>query len=100
MLASRSGDIYYLIFNMINVQLVSTPGCTHCEAVRKVLNEVKPQYPEMEVMELDATNPDGLELVTKYGILASPGVIINGELFATGGIKKEEFIQKIETLKN
>lgn len=82
---------------MINVQLVSTPGCAHCEEVRKVLNEVKLQYPKMEVKELDATNPDGLELVTKYGILASPGVIINGELFATGGINKRELIKKLES---
>lgn len=83
---------------MISIQLVSTPGCTHCEEVRKVLNEVKPQYPDMQILELDATNPDGLELVTKYGILASPGVIINGELFATGGINKDSFIKKLQTL--
>jgi glutaredoxin len=85
---------------MINIQLVSTPGCTHCEAVRKVLNEVKPQYPEMEVHDLDATNPDGLELVTKFGILTSPGVIINGELFATGGINKGELIKKLDSVKS
>lgn len=85
---------------MIIVQLVSTPGCTHCEAVRKVLKELKPQYPQMQIQELDATNPDGLELVTKYGILTSPGVIINGELFATGGLNKGEFIKKLESLKS
>lgn len=85
---------------MITIQLVSTPGCTHCEQVKKVLNEVKPQYPQMEIVELDATNPDGLELVGKYGILTSPGVIINGELFATGGLNKDAFIKKLDSLKN
>lgn len=84
----------------IVIQLVSTPGCTHCEEVRKVLNEAKPQYPQMQIQELDATNPDGLELVTKHGILASPGVVINGELFATGGINKGELIKKLDSLKN
>jgi len=83
--------------NYITIQLVSTPGCTHCEEVRKVLNEVKPRFPQMKIEELDATNPDGLELVTKHGILTSPGVIINGELFATGGINKGELIKKIES---
>ncbi|EKD64872.1 MAG: hypothetical protein ACD_50C00275G0002 [uncultured bacterium] len=86
--------------NNITVQLVSTPGCTHCEEVRKVLHEVKPQYPGMEIKELDATNPDGLELVTKHGILASPGVIINNELFATGGINKGDLIKKLDSLKD
>ena len=85
---------------MINIQLVSTPGCTHCEAVRKVLNEVKPQYPQMQIQELDTTNPDGLELVMKHGILASPGVIINGELFATGGLNKDNFIKELDSLRN
>lgn len=84
----------------IAIQLVSTPGCTHCEEVRKVLHEVKPQYPQMQIVEFDATNPDGLELVTKHGILASPGVIINGELFATGGINKGDLIKKLESIKN
>jgi len=82
----------------ITIQLVSTPGCTHCEGVRKVLNEVRPQYPQMQIKEFDATNPDGLELVMKHGILASPGVIVNGELFATGGINKGEFIKKLDSL--
>jgi len=85
---------------MINIQLVSTPGCTHCEEVRKVLHEVKSQYPQMQIKELDATNPDGLELVIKHGILTSPGVIINGELFATGGINKDSFIKKLDSLKS
>ncbi|MEK7533720.1 MAG: thioredoxin family protein [Patescibacteria group bacterium] len=84
----------------ITIQLVSTPGCTHCEEVRKVLHEVKSQYPQMQIQELDATNPDGLELVAKHGILASPGVIINGELFATGGLNKDSFIKKLASLKN
>lgn len=85
---------------MITIQLVSTPGCTHCEEVGKVLNEVKPQYPQMEIVELDATNPDGLELVTRYGILTSPGVIINDELFATGGINKGDLVKKLDSIKN
>lgn len=84
---------------MITVQLVSTTGCTHCAEVRKTLNEVKPQYPQMEIQELDATNPDGLELVAKYGIMASPGVIINGELFAIGGIHKDKLVEKLDSLK-
>ena len=83
----------------IVIELVISPGCTHCEEVRKVLNEVKPQYPQMQIQEFDATNPDGLELVTKHGILTSPGVIINGELFATGGINKDSLAKKLDSLK-
>ncbi len=84
---------------MISIQLVSTPGCTHCEEVRKVLDELKPKYPSMQVEEIDATTEKGMELVVKYSIMASPGTIINGELFATGGINKGELIKKLDSLK-
>ena len=84
---------------MISIQLVSTPGCTHCEEVRKVLDELKPKYPSMQVEEIDATTEKGKELVVKYSIMASPGTIINGELFATGGINKGELIKKLDSLK-
>lgn len=84
---------------MIDVQMVTVPGCVHCAAARKVFEELKPQYPELKIEEVDATTPEGAELVSKYSIFASPGVIVNGELFSTGGLDKEKFIKKIESLK-
>lgn len=85
---------------MIGIQLVSTPSCTHCEEVRKVLHELKPNYPEMQIEEIDATTQKGMDLVVKYSIMASPGVILNGELFSTGGINKNSLIKKLDSLKN
>lgn len=84
---------------MISVQLVISPGCTHCAEVRKVLEELKPKYPAMQVEELDATTEKGMEFVVKHTIMASPGTIINGELFATGGINKNSLIKKLDSLK-
>lgn len=83
---------------MINVQLVISPGCTHCAEVRKVLEELKPKYPQMQVEEIDATTEKGMELVVKHSIMASPGTIMNGELFATGGINKNALIKKLESI--
>jgi len=83
---------------MINIQLVISPGCTHCAEVRKVLEELKPKYPQMQVEEIDATTEKGMELVVKYSIMASPGTIVNGELFATGGINKGELIKKLDSI--
>jgi len=42
--------------------------------------------------------PEGQELAQKYMIFASPGIIINGELWATGGFNKEKFITRITEL--
>jgi len=84
---------------MINVQLVISPGCTHCAEVRKVLQEIKPKYPSMQIEEIDALGEKGMELVLKHTIMASPGTLINGELFATGGINKNSLIKKLDSLK-
>lgn len=84
---------------MIKIQFVTVEGCVHCAAALKVFEELKSTYPEMEVKEIDATTPEGTELVGKYGIFASPGIIINGELFSTGGLNKDKFIKKLDELK-
>jgi glutaredoxin len=86
--------------NKIIIQLVISPGCTHCAEVRKVLDELKPKYPAMQVEELDATTEKGMELVVKYSIMASPGTIVNGELFAAGGINKDSLVKKLDSIKN
>lgn len=83
---------------MITVQLVISPGCTHCAEVRRVLEELKPKYSAMQVEEIDATTEKGMELVVKYSIMASPGTIINGELFASGGINKGDLIKKLDSI--
>ena len=86
--------------NTITIQFVTSPGCTHCAEVRKVFEELAPRYPQMQIEEIDVTTEKGMDLVVKYSIMASPGIIINGELFSTGGINKESFIKKLESLKN
>lgn len=82
----------------VTVQLVSSPGCTHCAEVRKILDELKPKYPGLTVEDIDITTSKGTELAVKHTIMASPGVIVNGELFSTGGLNKDKFVQNLELL--
>jgi len=44
------------------------------------------------------TTPEGQEIVQKHMIMASPGIILNGELWATGGFNKEKFVEKLKEL--
>lgn len=83
---------------MINVQFVTVPGCHECAKAKKIFEELKPLYPEMQVAEIDVSTPEGMELVQKYGIMSSPGIIVNGELFSTGALNKDEFIKKLDEL--
>lgn len=83
----------------IKIQEVSTPGCTHCKAARELLEkEIKKQFPNVEMEFIDMMTEKGMELVQKYGIMASPGIIVNGELFSTGGLDKNKLIDKIKSL--
>lgn len=86
---------------MANIKIteISTPGCSHCaEAHRFLEQEVKPKYPNVEIEYVSVLDPRGQELVSRHMIFASPGILINDQLFATGGINKKEFLRKVEEL--
>lgn len=80
----------------INITLVATPHCGNCAIVKEILEKLKPEFEGLNVQEIDATTPDGQELVVKYGIMASPGIIINGELFSMGGSTEKELKDKLK----
>lgn len=40
----------------------------------------------------------GQKMVQEYGIMASPGIIVNGELFSTGGLDKNKLVEKLRSL--
>lgn len=82
---------------MINIQFVTVPGCHECAKAKRIFEELKPEFPQMHIEEIDATTPKGMELVQKYGIMASPGIVINGELFSTGGVNRNKLVEKLKT---
>ena len=83
---------------MITVAELSSPGCVHCKEFEMFWHSIEKDWPNVEYKNVSITTPEGQELASKYGIFASPGVIINGELFSTGGVNKQKFIQKLQEL--
>lgn len=83
---------------MIDIKFITVPGCYDCEKAREIFEELKPKYPEVKIEEIDATTPEGTEFISKYEIFQSPGIIINDELFSTGGLNREKFIEKLNSL--
>lgn len=75
---------------MNRVQLVKTENCSHCGQVKQVLEKLAPEFPEMKVREIPMATEEGMKLVQKHGIMASPGIIINGELAFQGGATEEQ----------
>ena len=83
---------------MVTLEEITVPGCVECARFKKFWEEIKSQFPNVAFTEVDATTPEGMEMVQKYMVFASPGIIINGELFSTGGVHKDKFINKLKEL--
>lgn len=82
----------------IILEIVSSQGCHNCAEFKKYWESVKDDFPNVEMRDIDLASAQGQEMVSKYMIMASPGVIINGELFSTGGVDKEKFKVKLKEL--
>lgn len=84
---------------MIKITLIHSPGCAHCVAVKATLEKMKTDYSELVIEEIDMTTEDGQRLVQKFGILSSPGILINDEFFAFGGATEDQFRKRFDELK-
>lgn len=81
---------------MIKVELLTMPGCGHCAAAKETIEKIKGDFPEMEVEIVDVTeNP---EVAQKYMLMSAPGIVINGKLEFTGGVKEEVLRKRLEEL--
>jgi thioredoxin 1 len=80
----------------IILQELSSPGCSHCAAFRQFWHSIEKDYPDVEFQDISVITPEGQELAQKHMIFSSPGIIINGELFSTGGVDKDKFIAKLK----
>lgn len=85
---------------MIKVTLIRPSGCQHCVQVKGTLEKLKSDYPDLTIEEIEATTPEGQTLIQKYGILTSPGILINDEFFAMGGATEAQLREKFEELKD
>lgn len=83
---------------MIKVTLIRPSGCEHCVKVRETLEKLKTEYTDLALEEVEATAPEGQELIMKHGILSSPGILVNDEFFAMGGATEKQLRQKFEQL--
>ena len=85
--------------NTIKIQELSTQWCSHCKEARKILEqEIKSQFPNVEMEFIDMLTEQGQKMVQQYGIMSSPGIIVNGELFSMGGLDKDRLIEKVKSL--
>lgn len=83
----------------MNVTLIHPPGCPHCAQVKATLEKLKPEYPDLKVDDIDMLSEEGQKLVQQYGIMASPGILVNNEYFMSGGATESQLREKLDSLK-
>ncbi len=76
-------------------ELVS-PGCHICKEFEEFWHSIEKEWPNVTYKKVDVVTPEGQALVQKYMIFASPGIILNGELWASGGFDRKKFIEKLK----
>ena len=75
---------------MVSVQILTTPSCSSCVAVEKMLDKMGVKYELIDITK----NP---EILQKYPIMTAPGVVINGKLEFTGVPREKELAKKIRS---
>ena len=73
----------------MKVQILTTPDCSSCSVVEKMLDELGVVY---EI--IDVTQKPGY--LKKYPIFTAPGIVINEKLEFTGIPKKEQLVKKLK----
>lgn len=82
----------------IELSVLTSPGCQICKAFKAFWETEKASWPNVNFREVDMTTEEGQALIQKFMIFASPGIIINSELFATGGFDRKKFLEKLKEL--
>jgi glutaredoxin len=75
----------------MKVEVLTTPGCSNCSVLEKMLDDLGISYEVIDVTE----KPEYLE---KYPIFTAPGLIIDEKLEFTGIPKKNDLKKKLRIL--
>ncbi|MDK2790320.1 MAG: thioredoxin 1 [Methanothermococcus sp.] len=78
---------------MVKVEVFTSPMCPHCPAAKRVVEEVAGEVEGVEVEHVNVMeNP---EKAAKYGIMAVPTIVIDGEVKFVGAPTKEALKEEL-----
>lgn len=83
---------------MTLLQEITVPGCVDCRRFEEWWKANVAQFPNVKFEQISALDPKGQEMVLKHSIFSSPGIIINGEIFSTGGVDTKKLSKKLKEL--
>ena len=86
--------------NPVIVQYFHQKGCHYCEMTDPIVDKIKAQYEndDVVIIDINTSTPDGLYQWIKYGFEGIPAIVINNEtkLFGDGEITEEKLRTSID----
>ncbi len=79
---------------MKNIKVLGT-GCANCKTTVRLIDEIAKE----NGVEIQLEKVEEIRDIMAYGILATPGVVIDGEVVHSDGVPSKEKIQKWFTAK-
>ncbi|MGD9900133.1 MAG: thioredoxin family protein [Calditrichaceae bacterium] len=74
---------------MVSVKVLGA-GCTKCKALEQKLNDIKIRHK----LELEIEKVTQLDEIMNYGVMMTPGLVINEKLRSTGKVPDENQLLK------
>lgn len=66
------------------------PGCANCKATASLLETVAQQ----RGVAIHVTKVEGMEEIMRHGIMATPGVVIDGTVVHAGGVPSRAKVEQ------
>lgn len=82
----------------VRLDVLATPGCQICRVFDEYWHSIEKEWPDVTYRKVDLLTPEGQEMAQRFMIFASPGIVLNDELFATGGFDRKKFVEKLRAL--
>lgn len=83
---------------MIEVEILSTPGCAGCKATKKMIEDLvekqKERFPDLTWKDVDLTEHE--DYIMKYRVMSTPVVVVNGKVEFNGVPKESELVAVLE----
>ena len=81
---------------MPHLLVLTSDGCTPCLRVKRILNEVRAEFPNISIEEIDYASNMGSKLAIENNIAFAPAVFLDGKLLAKGKIYAEQIVAALQ----
>lgn len=82
----------------VSLKVLTSPGCMPCHEFLEFWNAVARDWPQVEMSEHSVISVEGQAMAIAHRVFASPGIIVNDELFAMGGFDRDRLLEKLRAL--